>query len=313
MKRIKVPTGTIYTIDGDNPLEFLSIGDYGKSNNIKADFLGYFEEINGVEHSDLLPLREKWVITISTQHGCSMGCNFCDVPLVGVGRNVSFANLINQVELAMADHPEVKRGRLNLHYARMGEPTFNRAVIDSAYYLAGKFVEKGFHFHPVVSTMLPVDWIEFKNEVQRGDAGLQLSINSTDHEARSKMFNHNALPLPVIGRLMDTILLKSNGVKGRKITLNFALTGAPIDGKQLSRIFDPEHFMCKITPIHATTTGNLSGHKHEGYDSYEIYKPIEENLKANGFDVLVFVPSHEEDTSKITCGNAILAEKIKDK
>lgn len=29
-----------------------------------------------------------------------------------------------------------------------------------------------------------------------------------------------------------------------------------------------------------------------------------------GFDVLVFIPSIEEDTSRITCGNAILSDKI---
>lgn len=35
---------------------------------------------------------------------------------------------------------------------------------------------------------------------------------------------------------------------------------------------------------------------------------IENKLKAVGFDVLVFIPSVEEDTSRITCGNAILSE-----
>ena len=39
-----------------------------------------------------------------------------------------------------------------------------------------------------------------------------------------------------------------------------------------------------------------------------ILKEVEEDLKNNGFDVIVFVPSIEEDNSKITCGNAILAE-----
>ena len=34
----------------------------------------------------------------------------------------------------------------------------------------------------------------------------------------------------------------------------------------------------------------------------------EEALKAVGYDVLVFMPSDEEDESRITCGNAILAQ-----
>ena len=34
------------------------------------------------------------------------------------------------------------------------------------------------------------------------------------------------------------------------------------------------------------------------------------DLKANGFDVIVFVPSYDEDNGLITCGNAILSGKL---
>lgn len=69
-KTIKVPTGEIYIATGEKglPLEFLSVGDYGKSANIKADFLGITREINGVPNGTPMPLSEKWVITISTQY-----------------------------------------------------------------------------------------------------------------------------------------------------------------------------------------------------------------------------------------------------
>ena len=40
-KKIVVPTGEIYTAIGEKGmLEFLTVGDYGKNANIKADFLG---------------------------------------------------------------------------------------------------------------------------------------------------------------------------------------------------------------------------------------------------------------------------------
>jgi 23S rRNA (adenine2503-C2)-methyltransferase len=60
LKDVVVPTGNIYIAEGEKgmPLEYLSIGDYGKDKNIKADFLGLHEEINGVTHSELLPLTE---------------------------------------------------------------------------------------------------------------------------------------------------------------------------------------------------------------------------------------------------------------
>ena len=80
-----------------------------------------------------MPLEEKWVITISSQYGCSMMCKFCDVPKAGKGLNATKDDLTNQVIGALKLHPEVlATKRLNVHYARMGEPTFNFNVIEHA-------------------------------------------------------------------------------------------------------------------------------------------------------------------------------------
>lgn len=68
MKIVKTHTGKIY-VDPDRQLEFLTVGDYGKENNIKADFLGLHKEINGVANTKV-DLTDKWVATVSTQKGC---------------------------------------------------------------------------------------------------------------------------------------------------------------------------------------------------------------------------------------------------
>lgn len=203
LKIIKVPTGEIYVGQGRRGLlEFLTVGDYGKNANIKADFLGIKRELNGVPNGKTMPLSEKWVITISTQYGCSMGCKFCDVPKVGVGRNATLSDLVGQILTAMKYHPEVKHTkRLNIHFARMGEPTWNPDVLDAAAVYIPLEVEKFLGdslIHPVVSTMLPrhngklrsflSDWVYIKNELYKGDAGLQFSINSTDDAQREYLF-----------------------------------------------------------------------------------------------------------------------------
>ena len=146
VEKKETPTGHICLMQGEHgkPLEFLSLGDYGKEKNIKADFMGITREINGVPHGELMPLEKKWVITISSQYGCSMGCAFCDVPEVGPGINATFNDMVNQVKNALSLHPEVKKAeRINLHYARMGEPTWNEDVIHSAYYLKDMFDNMG--------------------------------------------------------------------------------------------------------------------------------------------------------------------------
>lgn len=76
-----LPTGYLFTKEYSNgSMETLSIGDYGKHHNVKADFLGLTKEINGVPNTLCMPLSEKWVITVSTQRGCPMKCSFCFTP-----------------------------------------------------------------------------------------------------------------------------------------------------------------------------------------------------------------------------------------
>lgn len=320
LKNLKVPTGNICIMEADKgKLEFVSLHDYGKAKNIKADFLGYTREINQVPHGELLPLEEKWVVTISTQYGCSMNCKFCDVPKVGKGLNATYDDLKNQVLSALSLHPEVKATkRLNIHYARMGEPTWNRNVLDFT-----KDVRKIIRpiigrslVHPVISTMLPKDnkflneylndWVEIKNDIFRGDAGLQFSINTTDDKQREYLFSGNSYTLEEISKIGDMLDMPV----GRKYALNFALgDDFNVDAEKLRDLFNPNKFMVKITPIHITNAckdNNIE--TKDGYFDYAPYRDIENKIKSVGFDVLVFIPSVEEDTSRITCGNAILSE-----
>jgi len=318
MRIYPVPTGHIMVVEGEHGLlECLSLGDYGKDKNLKADFMGLTKDVDGVPHTELLPLSEKWVVTISTQYGCSTGCKFCDVPQVGRGTNASAMDMVGQVLAALGRHPEVRvLNRLNIHFARMGEPTFNLAVLEAAVWLR-RILPNLFEsvmIHPVVSTMMPASnrmlsfflhsWCDLKT-AWGGEAGLQLSINTTDEEKRLFTFGGSAMPLDGIG----DIVKKLPPPTGRKYTLNFALTGDKIDPEVLYRHFDPEHWLCKITPMHLTNACELNGlHTKGGYSSYAPYRPVEEALKARGYDVIVFVPSIEEDESRITCGNAILAD-----
>lgn len=250
-----------------------------------------------------------------------MKCKFCDVPKVGVGRNATFKDIVGQVEAAISLHPEVKRtDRLNIHYARMGEPTFNPNVLHHAIKmkiknnpLANSLI------HPVISTMMPKNnkmltgflkvWTNaIKNIVYKGDAGLQFSINSTNDAQRNEMFSGNSLSLDEISLIGRSLPIPI----GRKYALNIALADTyEVDAKEMKRLFSPDEFMVKITPLHVTNSSEdnnivTSG----GYTDYTPYQSVEKDLIAEGFDVLVFVPSLDEDESRITCGNAILSGSL---
>lgn len=321
LKNIQVPTGNILIVQGDKgKLECLSIADYGKDVNLKADFMGLNKPIERVRHTSLLPLTDKWVITISTQHGCSMGCKFCDVPKVGKGVNATYSDLLNQIKVALSLHPEVKyTKRLNIHYARMGEPTWNSNVLVLTTLLHKELADVLGEslIHPVVSTMMPKKnkdlfmflnkWMYIKNEVYNGEAGLQLSINSTSDSERDEMFSGNAMKLSDIALMFKEL----PPPKGRKITLNFAVATYEIDAQKLRSLFDPDRFVVKLTPMHKTISALENNIKTQGdYTTFYPYKKAEEDLTNAGFDVLVFIASEYEDLGRITCGNAILSGSL---
>lgn len=319
-----IPTGYLFTTQCErDALETLSIGDYGKEHNVKADFLGYNEKVEGVPNTYCMPLSEKWVITVSTQYGCPMKCNFCDVPNVTKRGNATFQDLKDQFYNAIglfSDHVKYTE-RLNLHYARMGDPIFNKDVLNFSYWLhenkmqikadTGLSIEV---IHPVLTTSLPrkfkkleehiLEWCHIKNEVYNGQAGLQFSINSTDEDQRTVMFGDMQLHLEDLAVIANKMPMPVS----RKYCLNFAYsTDFVIDAKKVRNLFDPNKFMMKITPIHnneACRDNNIQ--TLGGYDSYTPYQQPEEDLRNEGFDVLVFVPSIDEEDGLVTCGNAVL-------
>ena len=318
MKIVKTHTGKIY-VDQRKKLEFLTVGDYGKENNIKADFLGLTKEINGVKHKKV-DLGDKWVATISTQKGCPMKCQFCDCPKFGFFGNATRDELKYEVETILQNESCKNTKRFNVHFARMGEPTFNFNVLDFAEYDLKKLVSlyiQADTIHPVVSTMLPrlnkrledylIRWCRIKNEVYKGEAGLQFSINSTDDDQRNEMFAKRSLSLNEISQLAK----KLSPPVGRKYTLNFAVTKDTIlDAEVLDKLFDKEQFIVKITPIHETHAAVENGFDvTTSYDDYDVYRQFEQPLVKLGWDVIVFVPSKEEDSDRITCGNALIANK----
>lgn len=304
-------TGMIIS-DTDLNLEYLYVGDYGKGNNIKADFLGYTKRIEKVQHKDV-DITDKLVVTVSTQKGCFMNCNFCDCPKFGFKGNVSLSELVSQVTTAVAMSKIGKGERLNVHYARMGEPTWNNDVIESAVILYKMYWKQFKEFHPVVSTMMPKEnkelikflnkWIETSYVYGGEDGfGLQFSINTLNEDDRNEMFNNKSLSLKEISQIIKMLPYP----KKRKYTLNFAVTSkSNLNPEKMSELFDKEKCIVKITPIHETKEAVKNN--YEIVTDFDVYEQFERPLVEKGWDVIVFIPSKEEDSDRITCGNSLIA------
>lgn len=309
-------TGKIVT-DTDLTLEYLYVGDYGKENNIKASFLGYDKRIDKVEHKPV-DITDKLVVTVSSQKGCPMNCNFCDCPKLGFKGNATLPELITEIMSGVA-LSGIKHGqRLNVHYARMGEPTFNPNVITSAEFIAQMLMSENSDvtfdtYHPVVSTMMPKSNKNLKEFLHKwvttgfvyggeDGFGLQFSINTLDENDRNEMFRNRSLSLKEISDIIKELPYP----KKRKYTLNFAVTSkSNLDVDLMNKYFDKEKCIVKMTPIHETVEAVDEG--YEIVHDFDVYEQFEQPLVNDGWDVIVFVPSKEEDEDRITCGNSLIA------
>lgn len=116
------------------------------------------------------------------------------------------------------------------------------------------------------------------------------------------MFRNKSLSLQEISNIIKRLPMP----KKRKYTLNFAVTSkCNLDVDLMNKYFDKNKCIVKITPIHETVEA-----VNEGYEivtNFDVYEKFEQPLVKDGWDVIVFVPSKEEDADRITCGNSLIA------
>src|SRR6185369_8339399 len=68
------------------------------------------------------PGDEKYVVCVSSQVGCGLGCVFCATGRMGFQRNLATWEIVDQVTQVQADSPHPVRGVV---FMGMGEPMLN--------------------------------------------------------------------------------------------------------------------------------------------------------------------------------------------
>jgi 23S rRNA (adenine2503-C2)-methyltransferase len=80
----------------------------------------------------IMPYRARVTVCISSQVGCAIGCGFCATGSMGFQRNLSTAEMVDQVLAASILTGQDDRRITNVVYMGMGEPLLNlQAVLES--------------------------------------------------------------------------------------------------------------------------------------------------------------------------------------
>ncbi len=258
---------------------------------------------------------EKWVIILSSQKGCPVRCRFCDAAFYYRG-NLSHDELKEQLDIVLVNRAGqveyLGSAKIKLHFARMGEPAFNGAVLSFLETLSRDY--PGMNFIPTVATLAPAgrdSWFVRLKEIKDryfggGKFQLQFSVNSTEAGYRDRMMPVKKWNFQQIRDYGEWFFRPGD----RKVTLNFALAEkAPFEASKIISLYDPAKFLVKVTPLNPTESmrraGLTTALKFDGCLESRVAEEIS-ILERNGWEVIVSIGTEEEIRIGSNCGQVAL-------
>lgn len=274
----------------------------------------YIAELNGkkIEFVESIqppiPREKKWVLIISSLFGCPVKCNFCDAGGYYQGK-LSKDELIAQIDFLIRQRfPDgnVNSEKFKIQFARVGEPSFNENVLSVLEELPSLYNIKG--FIPSISTVAPNGTdlfferlLDIKNRLYKDRFQLQFSIHTTDMGARNELIPTNKWSFERINEYGKMFYNKGD----RKITLNFAIKDEnAIDIATLSKYFDKDIFIIKITPINPTHKA-IRNKMASVLDPEHLKQGLIEKLEKAGFETILSIGELEENSIGSNCGQYI--------
>lgn len=261
--------------------------------------------------------RQKWVVILSSQKGCPVKCRFCDASFYFRG-NLSPEEILEQLDIVLEPHKNgddcLRSEKIKLHFARMGEPALNPAVLEVLSEIPSIYPE--INFFPTVATVAPVgteEWFEKLIDIKNahysgGRFQLQFSVNSTDEDFRDYLMPVKKWSAQQISQYGHSFFRPGD----RKVTLNYALSeDTPFEAEKILGTFDPEVFLVKITPVNPTyqaaRAGLQSELKFDGSYSERLARELDK-LQSRGYEVIISIGSLEEIRVGSNCGQLAFYE-----
>ncbi len=188
-----------------------------------------------------LPEEDRRTLCVSSQVGCAIGCTFCLTGTMGLARNLTPGEIVDQVHRANRRLVELGEGEgprplTNLVFMGMGEPLHNYERLKVALGLLLSEDGPNFsHRHVTVSTSGLVPQIRRLGE--ETEVKLAVSLNATTDEQRSALMPINRrYPIAELLRACREFPMK----RGRRITFEYVLLGgvndAEADAERLARL-----------------------------------------------------------------------------
>lgn len=252
---------------------------------------------------------EKWVLIVSSLAGCPVRCRMCDAG-GGYRGKLSTEEIMAQIDFLVEKRfpgGSVPVEKFKVQFARMGEPALNPSVLETLAALPSRFRAPG--LFPAISTIAPAKSRDFfealpgiKERLYRERFQLQFSVHSTDEKKRDELIPYPKWGLEEIARYGE----RFHRCGERKVSLNFSLMKEmPVEPGVLRALFDPRHFVIKLTPLNPTMAASENS-LHSWFDPADTAgaRAAVELLGESGLEVILSIGEVEENEIGTNCGQA---------
>jgi 23S rRNA (adenine2503-C2)-methyltransferase len=247
-----------------------------------------------------MPEENRQTICISTQAGCAVDCRFCLTATLGLIRNLSAAEIIGQVLVALEENRTALKPQTNVVLMGQGEPLLNFDPVKAALRIlmdpAGMAISQK---HVTLSTSGIIPGIE-RLAQEKMRPKLAISLNASTNEQRDRIMPINK-KFPVEGLL--EVCRKYPLRPWERLTFEYVLLGgfndAPEDARRVVRLLS--HIRAKVNLI-PWNPGDLPFEKPKAACIEEFRKILAEK------GVPVFVRYSRGQDVMAACGQLALLE-----
>jgi 23S rRNA (adenine2503-C2)-methyltransferase len=233
--------------------------------------------------SVLIPRDDKLTLCISSQAGCALGCRFCATATMGLKRNLSAGEIVDQVYRANGQLGVGERVS-NLVLMGMGEPLAN---LDNVLRAIDNLCDpSGLDLSPRRITVSTVGLVPRIRELGERNArvGLAVSLHATADDLRDRLMPINRrYPLEVLMKALRDYPLP----RRRRITFEYivlaGLNDTPADVRRLPHLLEGIPAKINLLPYNPTRPDQPTL-KRPGDADVESFA---ERLRAKGLTVTV--------------------------
>jgi len=228
----------------------------------------------------LMRHKDRNSICVSSQIGCSLGCEFCATGKMGFIRQLTDWEILLQV-LFFARRLKKENQKINsIVFMGMGEPMFNYENVIAAIRILND--KDGFNLgarHISISTSGIIEGIR-KLADENLQINLAVSLHSSSNEIRSKIMPiNNKVPIQTLMQELKDYIEKT----GRKVMIEYlmlkGINDSEYDAKKLAELLKKYSYLFVVNLIKYNPTGDFTASENETIQKFK------ETLKSNRIDV----------------------------